>query len=326
MMNLTSMNLRNLYPKQSMPGVLHGWKLVFRTAGGMGDIDESPEDSFHGILHQLTVSEFKHLDTIEGYYRRTPVKVSTYDGKVIDAFAYKMDMSRIDRSIPDGLPGERYLDIIIRGARHFGVKEEYIQKLAQIPTQPRKKVSEYRKVQTPQDRIISVAELAAAKGSDPYDPAIPLMVSINGKVLQWVVPPGDNPAVKASYDWSRTRYGGQEICVGVCKTLYEPLYPIPTTYEAMPPDMRAWGEDLFVGFNLRGTAKQEGMRLANWEVIGWLEGFGPQAAAAAGAAQSSSMATSAAPAASSVTELKSAAVAVAQQKGEQEEHLWSVLS
>ena len=56
-------------------------------------------------------------------------------------------------------PFQRYLDIIMRGARHFGVDPAYISRLEQVPVQARKKVSEYRSVPTPPERVISAEEL-----------------------------------------------------------------------------------------------------------------------------------------------------------------------
>ncbi len=50
MCNPTSMNLREMFPKQSMPGILHGWKLVFHGKGGMGNIEADTSESFHGVL------------------------------------------------------------------------------------------------------------------------------------------------------------------------------------------------------------------------------------------------------------------------------------
>lgn len=272
MMNPTSMELRNLKPTKSMPGILRGWKLVFRGMGGMGDILESPSDHFHGILHHLTSSEFKHLDTIEGSYLRTPVNIELYNGNHVDAFAYKMDNTKIDPATPNNLPGERYLDIIMRGAVHYGVHQDYIEILKKIHVMPRKKVSEYRSIQTPPDIIISTAELAASTGSDPWTVDHPLLISVNGKVLRWSIPV-DTSSLSFSYNWSRNRYGATDITVAVSKVLYEPLYPIPTVYEAMPSDMKAWAEELFVGFT-RSTP--EGDRLGPWQVIGWLEGMEPE--------------------------------------------------
>ena len=65
-------------------GILRDWKLVFRGMGGMGDIQAVPGASFHGILHHLTCAEFKHLDTIEATYLRTPVEVECYDGTKVN--------------------------------------------------------------------------------------------------------------------------------------------------------------------------------------------------------------------------------------------------
>jgi hypothetical protein len=272
MMNPTSMNLRNLFPRQSKPGILYGWKLVFRGGGGMGDIDQGePEDNFHGVLHQLTKTEFKHLDAIESIYVRTAVKVTLYDGTLVDAYAYKMDQSKLDPFGPTALPGERYLDIIMRGAVHYGVSPAYIEKLKLVPVQPRKKVHEYRRVPTPPDVTITKEQLAAGTGVDGAD----LLISIHGKVLRWAVDPNDPntpQGVRQSFEWSRNRFAAQEISVNVAKTLYEPLYPIPTTYEEMKLDARLWAEELFYSFT-RAAYPPEGTKLGNWEVIGWLEGM-----------------------------------------------------
>ena len=74
--------------------------------GGMGDIEHAPGESFHGILHELSCDEFKHLDQIEAIYERRPVTVRTYDGREVEALAYKMNPSRFDAAQPDNLPGE----------------------------------------------------------------------------------------------------------------------------------------------------------------------------------------------------------------------------
>jgi len=277
MMNITSMNLRGLFPKQSLPGILRGWELVFRGVGGMGDIDQKEGASFHGILHQLTPAQFAMLDKIEMTYNRTPVNVECYDGTIVSAFAYKMDQKKLAVfSQVNNPPGERYLDIITRGAVHFGVDPAYIAKLRTVTTQPRKQLHEYRKIQPPPDRVISKAELAAGTGAEQYDENKPLLISCNGKVLRWAVKP-ETESQQFGYNWARSRYSGTECVVDVAKTLYEPLYPLPTTFDEMTPECRSWGEELFVGFMLRDKQnKQEGYTLGNLEVIGWLEGQEPE--------------------------------------------------
>lgn len=162
-----------------------------------------------------------------------------------------------------------YLDIIMRGARHYGVDPAYIEKLAKVPVIPRKTVAEYRSVPTPPNVLISQKELAASVGDEVWTPeGKPLMISVNGKVLRWVAPL-TTPQLTMSYGWSRSRYAATDITLAVSKVLYEPLYPIPTTYEAMSDDMRRWAEELFVGFT---RSNPEANRLGPWEVVGWLEG------------------------------------------------------
>jgi len=269
MMNPVSLNLRHLHPKQSMPGILRDWKLVFRGFGGMGDIDPSPGSSFHGVLHQVTRREFAILDSIEATYRRTPVKVETYDGRVMDAFAYKMDESKLDKSAPDALPGERYLDIIIRGARHYGVDANYIHDvLEKVKVEPRKKREQYRKLPNPPDVTITKEELAKGTGIPPA----PLRISVYGKVLQWRSDLPSTPQREFFYRWAQQRYAGQDITLQLSKVLYEPNFPVPTTYEKMTTQMKEWAEELFYGF-CRAPYPPDGYFCGNWESIGWLEGL-----------------------------------------------------
>lgn len=271
MCNPTSLNLRTIFPSRSVPGVLAGWKLMFRGAGGMGDVDQgTDEDSFHGILHLVTPAEFKHLDSIESIYNRVQVPVKMYDGTVVEAGVYKMDRSKLAPGVPDALPGERYIDIITRGLKHYNADPEYIAKLAAHPCVPRKKPAEYRLLPNPPEDAPEITQEQLKAGVGPWGTA-DLLVSVHGKVLKWVSDPTGDPAVAGTYEWAKNRYAGTEACVSIAKTLYEPLYPIPTTYEAMELNARLWTEELFFGFS-RATFPLTDRRVGHWEVIGWLEG------------------------------------------------------
>lgn len=276
MCNPTSLNLRMIFPTRSQPGILRGWKLMFRGGGGMGDIDRgTAEDSFHGILHLVTPTEFKHLDSIESIYDRVPVEVECYDGTVVQAGAYKMDQTKLTAGVPDALPGERYLDIISRGLRHFHADPAYIEYLEKLPCQPRKKVSEYRLIPHPPEDAPEITQEQLKAGVGSSDPAAwketDLLCCVHGKVMKWAADPTSSPQVALMYQWAQRRYAGIEACVSIAKTLYEPLYPIPTTYEAMPVEARQWAEELFCSFS-RATFPLADRRIGSWEVIGWLEG------------------------------------------------------
>jgi hypothetical protein len=63
-------------------------------------------------------------------------------------------------------PGERYLDIIMRGCVHYGVKQEWIDYLKTHPCTPRKKVSEFQKIPLPTDPAI-LAKIFTMEGTEP---------------------------------------------------------------------------------------------------------------------------------------------------------------
>ena len=62
------------------------------------------------------------LDKIELNYSRSPAKVKLYDGSIIDATVYTRPNVQARGSDVDKPPTERYIDIMVRGATHFGVK------------------------------------------------------------------------------------------------------------------------------------------------------------------------------------------------------------
>ena len=62
------------------------------------------------------------LDKIESAYSRAPAKVKLYDEKIVDATVYTRPNAKTRGADVDKPPTERYIDIIVRGAVHFGVK------------------------------------------------------------------------------------------------------------------------------------------------------------------------------------------------------------
>src|SRR5262249_47043702 len=70
----------------------------------------------------------EHLDRTEGvhrgYYRRLQVSVVTDDGTSLAAFAYQGNVSVAGRK-----PSQRYLGLLLDGAREHGLPEEWIRHL-----------------------------------------------------------------------------------------------------------------------------------------------------------------------------------------------------
>jgi hypothetical protein len=62
------------------------------------------------------------LDSIESNYKREPAKVKLYDDKIVDASVYTISEEKRSVNGINNPPSERYIDIMTRGALHYGVK------------------------------------------------------------------------------------------------------------------------------------------------------------------------------------------------------------
>jgi len=262
MCNPVSLALRGLKPLGSWPAKLSGWQLEFRGAGGMGNVRQEEGASFHGVLHLMTHDDMIALDKIEGSYLRLPVPVELYDGRFIQSTVYKMDENRL-LTPTNNPPGERYLDIIARGLKHFGVIDEYISWIQAHNCVPRKKLHECRVIPIARPLqplkpcedsavlndhlswrgLLTAEQVAQCDGKEGR----PLMAVLSGKVLEW-----QGPLDAAQYQYAMANHAGKDITVGMAKNLYEPRFPIPTTREALPMEHMALIEDMFFGWAFTG--------------------------------------------------------------------------
>ena len=113
---------------------LFGYKLVFdgyssNWKGPVANVIKSPNEMVWGGIFEINGDNLAALDCHEGYpesYNRRHVTVKDDEGNEIKAVLYY-------RALRDlGKPSRDYLDIIIRGARDFGLPEEYINKLSEL--------------------------------------------------------------------------------------------------------------------------------------------------------------------------------------------------
>ena len=133
MMNQVSINVRGVFPKESLPAEILDYQLIFFGAGGMACALANKGKSFHGVLHKCTEKEMDILDKMEGIYKRVKAVARLYDGKVIDCTVYADPDGIIDRS-NDKPPGERYIEIMVEGCNQYGVQTEHIQWLQKHST------------------------------------------------------------------------------------------------------------------------------------------------------------------------------------------------
>lgn len=225
-------------PIGSWPAVLHDWQIEFRGGGGMANVREEPGASFHGVLHLLTNDDMLALDRIEGSYVRLPVIAKLYDGKEIACTVYKMDETRFVMQV-NNPPGERYLDIISRGLKHYGASEEYITWIQSHPCTPRKQMHECRVIpidrplqpinECSDDHLLTPSEPLAWRGLIRLDQlekctgtdGRPLMTAVTGKVLEWI-----GPLNSPQMQYALNNHAGKDISLSIARNLYEPRFPV----------------------------------------------------------------------------------------------------
>jgi gamma-glutamylcyclotransferase (GGCT)/AIG2-like uncharacterized protein YtfP len=117
----------------SCAGILSGWKLYFfsvnfnkYTEPAFCTVLPQENSEVHGTLALISVEEARKLDQQEQGYNISKLKIQTYENQEIEAEVYTpKDLN----SINEGVPSQRYLNLVINGAIESNLKEKYIEKL-----------------------------------------------------------------------------------------------------------------------------------------------------------------------------------------------------
>lgn len=126
MINHVRMKNIGLVPIRSEPAELLDHKHYFYDNPGMSEAIYAPGCSFHGVIHRLTPEQIQKLDKMmAGHYVRKNAKVKLYSGAIIDVVHYVRENATRNSDI-DKDPDQRFLDIMIEGAQHYGVKQDFI--------------------------------------------------------------------------------------------------------------------------------------------------------------------------------------------------------
>ncbi len=150
--NLDPNQMRERCPDHRVVGLaaLHEHRLVFPVfsnnwGGGVSSIQPHHGETIWGILYELSEADLASADRYEGFrapgdqhnlYDRDHVTVELVrpdDGSVprrVRAWAY---FARPSNPSP---PSQRYLDVVLRGARHHRLPEEYIARLSATHVAP----------------------------------------------------------------------------------------------------------------------------------------------------------------------------------------------
>ncbi|CAA0100246.1 Uncharacterised protein [BD1-7 clade bacterium] len=145
-MSLASLAAKGVLPLNSRRATLAGWRLrfnvqhFFRHEGGVGNIEftGNTDDRVLGVLHECTDDALPLLDAAEAYgygYNRVSVDVtvdtteksaSKHHHQMVNALTY-IGMPEFIND--ECRPSQRYMNIIIKGARQAQIDEAYIQQL-----------------------------------------------------------------------------------------------------------------------------------------------------------------------------------------------------
>jgi len=133
-MDLNRLSGRIKRKPEGIAGYLEDYTLVFNKVAskpanaGYANIIESSGKRVHGVIFDLTESEFKILDKCEGvasgdYYRKT-MSIHT-DSKIIEAIVYIACLSRVKENL---MPTREYLNYLLAGQCYL--PDEYFKNLS----------------------------------------------------------------------------------------------------------------------------------------------------------------------------------------------------
>ena len=126
---------RRMRPSEARVAHLRDHRLVFDLPvgdgeRGVGNLMPSPGEVVFGVAYRITGDDAARLDATEGVpraYRRGDVEIETLDGERLGAFTYLSPHRREGRK-----PSERYLGLLLRGARHHDLPASYVRSLAEL--------------------------------------------------------------------------------------------------------------------------------------------------------------------------------------------------
>lgn len=120
----------------TFPRMSHGW------GGGVASVSVAHGESVWGVVVELSAADLDALDRCEGY-RGPGDQHNVYDRETVPVRLVRADDGSFPRRLHAWVyvaraanpapPSRRYLDAILRGARHHRLPDEYIAKLAATP-------------------------------------------------------------------------------------------------------------------------------------------------------------------------------------------------
>ena len=250
---------RGIHPLSSEPAELLDFRIGFFTSQGFAEAIPEKGSSFHGVIHHLTREDMEKLDKIEVLYERRTATARLYDGTTRQVTVYiQSDFN--EKSSEDGLPKERYIEIMVAGCRHYGVDPKYIEFLEKHDKVPRPTPEEYLSFGSADhcDNTMTLKQVLENNGMDNK----PLYMSINGKVIE-ITHERDSKHFQDHFGMLQVM--GQVGELVMSKVQYDPKFGIPPSLSDVSKEHAAYCEN-----NICEYLTMNG-ELDKWKVIAKLE-------------------------------------------------------
>ena len=127
---------RAMRPLAAKCARLDGYRLCFDipvgpSNRGVANVIAEAAASIWGVAYLLTPGEFDRLDRTEGVHRglytRIPVELVTASDERLAGFTYRSELRSESRK-----PSQRYLGLLLDGARHHALPAEYVALLGEL--------------------------------------------------------------------------------------------------------------------------------------------------------------------------------------------------
>ena len=123
--------------KLTFPIHSHDWQ------GGVASVGVAHGDAVWGVVYDLSDDALAALDAYEGF-RAPGDQHNVYDRETVSVQLVRADDGSfprrlrvwiyVARTANPGPPSRRYLDVVLKGARHHRLPDEYMARLAATPT------------------------------------------------------------------------------------------------------------------------------------------------------------------------------------------------
>lgn len=135
--------LINQLRRTGVIAVIRGQRVVFNhisqgRGGGTCNIEKCEEENIYGVTYYIDEKFIEIFDKKEGYpvsHTRDLFQITLIKGnnneEYVNAWVYYATPEKIDKTLK---PTIKYKNVVIKGAKHWGLPPEYIKKLEKIPT------------------------------------------------------------------------------------------------------------------------------------------------------------------------------------------------